>query len=388
MSTKKYIDAEKGWIDSLLNETPIVEGEKVSVEPVIAVEQVIDIDPDIEHEIAILQEAKLSEKIKEIKLVKEPQSVQISDELGGFFTAIAQAKTGLTEKIEKEEVKIAGLEELFKELSVAKKKKKVEKKKVLLLEPEKEVIEPVEVSEWDKKQQEIDAELEAVTKQIEEREELAKPIEAESINEYKAPDDMIDRVKKQISDMKNANELDKERINQLSSLDSWEKLKEEFLNFKHTVNVQLGTVGGGGLDPHNIYSDFLPSQTNTYDLGSSARRWKDIYLSSDSIDLAGATISSDGTGAISIAATGATLPAGSKAGDNELAVMGATSTGTLSQPIRNVDFFSAAGGLVTKNTTFEFNASIDQRYPFLDSSTFTLANGSALSDPGITLFQL
>ena len=31
----------------------------------------IDIDPDIEKEIAQLQEAKLSEKIKEIKLVEE-----------------------------------------------------------------------------------------------------------------------------------------------------------------------------------------------------------------------------------------------------------------------------------------------------------------------------
>ena len=107
MSTQKYIDAERGWIDSLLNETPIVEGKKVPIEPV------IDIDPEIEKEIALIQEAKFSEKIDEIKLVKEPQSVEISDELGSFFTAIAKAKTDLTEKIEKEEVKIAGLEELF-----------------------------------------------------------------------------------------------------------------------------------------------------------------------------------------------------------------------------------------------------------------------------------
>ena len=110
MSTQKYIDGEKGWIDSLLNETPIVEGKKVPIEPV------IDIDPEIEKEIALIQESKLSEKIKEIKLVKEPESVEISDELGGFFTAIAKAKTDLTEKIEKEEVKIAGLEDLFKDL--------------------------------------------------------------------------------------------------------------------------------------------------------------------------------------------------------------------------------------------------------------------------------
>jgi len=200
---------------------------------------------------------------------------------------------------------------------------------------------------------------------------------------------MIEKVKKQISSMKNANELDKERVRQLSDLDTWEKLKEEFLNFKHTVNVQLGTVGGGGLDPHNIDSDFLPGKTNTYNLGSESRRWKDIFLSSNSINLDGATISSDGTGAIAIAASGATLPTGSKTEDgNALAVMSVDSTGAISKPIRRVDFFSAADGLSTKNATFEFSAEVADRYAFTDSNTFTLANGSALTDAGITLFQL
>ena len=335
----------------------------------------IDIDPDIEREIAQLQEAKFSEKIKEIKLVekKQEQKVEPADELGSFFGAISKAKTDLSEKIKKEEVKIEGLEELFNELA-SEKKKKVKKKKVLLVEPEKEIVPEVKTEEI-----------------ISELEELAV-VEEETIEEAvadKTVDKMIEKVKKQISSMKNANELDKERINQLESLDSWEKLKEEFLNFKHTVNVQLGTVGGGGLDPHNINSDFLPSQTTTYNLGSAQRRWKDIFLSSNSIDLAGATISSDGTGAISIAATGATLPKGSKTEDgNELAVMGSTSDGQISQPVRRVPFFSAAGGLTTENATFEFNAEVADRYSFLDSASFTLANGSALTESGITLFQL
>jgi len=189
--------------------------------------------------------------------------------------------------------------------------------------------------------------------------------------------------------MKNANELDKERVRQLSDLDSWEKLKEEFLNFKHVVNVQLGTVGGGGLDPHNINSDFLPSQTNTYNLGSAQRRWKDIFLSSNSINLDGATISSDGTGSIEIAASGATLPTGSKTEDgNALAVMGTDSTGAITKPIRRVEFFSAAGGLDTANATFEFTAEVADRYAFTDNNTFKLANGNNLTDSGITLFQL
>jgi hypothetical protein len=446
MSTKKYIDAEKGWIDSLLNETPIVEGEKVSVEPI------IDIDPEIEKEIALLQEAKLSEKIKEIKLVEvkeEKPPIEIADELGSFFTAITEEKSDLTEKIKKEEAKIAGLEDLFKDLSKAKKKKKVEKKKVLLVEPEEEVFDVVPKSDI----------------------EVSETVEAESINEYKAPDNMIDEVKKKIASMKNATELDKDRIRKLESIDSLDKLKAEFLSFRDTVSKQMGTIGGGGetqlkylddvdissalvdkrvlqydsatgkfvgttletedlvlngtdangsnagdrvvldgtdssssnagdgldlqdgtfgggIDLSGVDQDVLPSTSDTYDLGSTTKRWNDLYLSGDTIDLAGATISSDGTGTISIAASGATLPANSKAGDNELAVMGSTATGTLSQPIRRVDFFSAAGGLNTANATFEFNASIDQRYPFLDSSTFTLANGSALAEPGITIFQL
>ena len=331
----------------------------------------IDIDPEIEKEIAQLQEAKFSENIKEIKLVeeKQEQKTELADELGSFFGAISKAKTDLNEKIKKEEVKIEGLEELFNEMASAKKKKK----KVLLVEPEKEIVPQVSTEEL-----------------VTELEQLAVVEETiEEAVEDKAVDKMIEKVKKQISSMKNANELDKERVRQLSDLDSWEKLKEEFLNFKHTVNVQLGTVGGGGLDPHNINSDFLPSQTNTYNLGSAERRWKDIFLSSNSINLDGATISSDGTGAIAIAASGATLPTGSKTEDgNALAVMSVDSTGAISKPIRRVDFFSASGGLSTANATFEFSAEVADRYAFTDSNTFTLANGNALTDAGITLFQL
>ena len=67
--------------------------------------------------------------------------------------------------------------------------------------------------------------------------------------------------------------------------------------------------------------------------------------------------------------------------------MGSSATGTGAQVVRRVDFFSAAGGLSTANATFEFNAEVADRYSFTDGSTFTLADGSSLSDPGVTLFQ-
>jgi len=136
-----------------------------------------------------------------------------------------------------------------------------------------------------------------------------------------------------------------------------------------------------------IGGNFLPSQTNTYNLGSSSLRFNDLFLAGDTIDLAGSTISADGTGTISISADGVTLPTGSKVGNNELAVFGSSATGSSSQVIRRVDFFSASGGLSTANATFEFNAEVADRYSFTDASTFTLSDGSALSDSGVTLFQ-
>ena len=112
---------------------------------------------------------------------------------------------------------------------------------------------------------------------------------------------------------------------------------------------------------------------------------KGTILAGDTIDLAGAAISSDGTGSISIAATGATLPAGSKAGENQLAVV--SSSGETIPPTRVVPFFTAAGGLNVTNTNFEFNATIDTRTTFTGTKTFTLANGSNLTDSDSTIFQ-
>ena len=74
-----------------------------------------------------------------------------------------------------------------------------------------------------------------------------------SVLEYLLPkeveeydDNIIDKVSKQISEMKVANELEKDKISKLRSIDTLEKLTEEFLRFKNTTSVQLSTLGGGG----------------------------------------------------------------------------------------------------------------------------------------------
>ena len=206
-------------------------------------------------------------------------------------------------------------------------------------------------------------------------------------------------------------------------LNSLEEMKKEFQKFKNVVTQQMSTIGGGGevnlrklddvddsskangfalkynsstdkfdfgevaSDLSAVDQDIITDGTGTRSLGSASKRFKDIFLAGQTINLGGATISSDGTGTIAIAATGATLPAGSKAGDNQLAVVSTGSAGAAGQVSRVIPFFSASGGLSTANTNFEFNAIIDEKFVFTGTKTFTLANGSALADSDPTLFQ-
>ena len=156
-----------------------------------------------------------------------------------------------------------------------------------------------------------------------------------------------------------------------------------FVNNSGTI-VEL--AGSQDLDLTSVAQSILPSATNTFDLGSPSKRWKDIYLSSNSINLDGATISSDGTGAINIAASGATLPEGSKAGTNKIAVA-VTGSGGTEQSATVIPFFSNAGGLSTANANFNFNSSVDDKFVFTGSKTFTLSTGANLADSNITLFQ-
>ena len=249
-STQHYIDNERNFISNIgqKQSTEVIEF-KTSILPM--VEQV-EIDVDIEKEIAQLQEAKMNRGIQKVV------PVDFDAELGSFFSSIAEEKEELKEKVQKEAVKISGLEDLFKELSSVKKKKVVKKKKkVLLVEPEK----------------------------------LKEPVIEEVIVE-KTPEEVsiIDKVSKQLSEMQVATELDKDKIKSLESIDSLDKLKSEFLNFKDIVARQMGTIGGGGLNPDKVDADLIPVLDATFNLGSPTKTFKDLYLSSSSLVIGGTTM--------------------------------------------------------------------------------------------------
>ena len=53
-------------------------------------------------------------------------------------------------------------------------------------------------------------------------------------------------------------------------------------------------------DLSSVAEDIIPDGNGTRSLGSAAKRWKDLFLSGDTINLGGALISSDGTGTVSL----------------------------------------------------------------------------------------
>ena len=166
------------------------------------------------------------------------------------------------------------------------------------------------------------------------------------------------------------------------------------------INVACTTLSTEDSTPGiEIAGNLIPSQNGVFQLGSASRRWQTVYVAAETIDLGGATIKSDGSGALTIAATGATLPTGSKVGTNGISLTG-SKDGTLARPVQNVGLFVNDGSSILTDTqilattaalTLEFNATVEDVPVYTDAGqTFTLANGTALSATaaaGITLFQ-
>ena len=369
-------------------------------------------------------------------------NVDVSSDLGSLLGELAKAKA---EEQKKKQEKVEELNKdssfanMMAELSQVAKVTKVKEpeKKKLLVEPEKKKEKEVTTKEEKQgllqqlSQLAVETKTPIVKLEKEESYEIGKDYadHTKEVTPGQTPEKKKKKSKKKKVDEASIIELTSKELSknkslkEQSELGSLDELKKEFKKFKDVVTHQMSTIGGGGevnlrklddvddsskangfalkynsstdkfdfgevaSDLSAVDQDIIPDGNGTRSLGSSSKRFKDIFLAGETINLGGATISSDGTGSIAIAATGATLPAGSKAGANQLAVVSTGSTGTAGQVARVVPFFSALGGLSTANTNFEFNAVIDEKFVFTGTKTFTLANGSALADSDPTLFQ-
>ena len=380
-------------------------------------------------------------KKKSVKEQNENESLLSNDkvsvtvkatELKDFFSAINSEKKKLKEQRENDQKKLLQLEKLL----FAKEEKESESEKSQKdLEPiENELdTEAYDIEELDKQiKKEQEPNLDEIKEAVHQANqvlltepslvdqaagEIANPniIKVEEKPETKDidPQDVIKELSK-IS--KNTGVKLNEDINDL------EGLKKEFFKFKELVSQQMSSIGGGGstkisqMDDVNISAqqngyalkynsttgkydfgevasdlsavdqDIIPDGNGTRSLGSASKRFKEIFLAGETINLGGATISSDGTGTVAVSATGVTLPEGSKAGTNKIAVA-VTGSGGAEQAATIVPFFTKAGGLSSSNTSFNFNSVVDDKFVYTGAKTFTLSNGSNLADSNITLFQ-
>jgi hypothetical protein len=160
-------------------------------------------------------------------------------------------------------------------------------------------------------------------------------------------------------------------------------------------NVISTTDSSAGIE---ITGNLIPSSDGVYQLGSDSRRWQTAYLSAETLNIGGATVSSDGTGALTIAATGATLPEGSKVSTKNIMLGGKTGK-TASRPTQIVPLYYSDGSTTytdaqllakTADKELEFNGTVEDVPVYTEAQqVFTLANGGALADSftGVTLFQ-
>ena len=336
MSTKKYL--QNGKWPGLQQEQTV---------KLTQVEGDIEIDVDIEKQITKLQEARIAgeiEKPEQLSIDPEKQLTEWHLEKGlkTFLANVEFEKEDLGKKIKEEDAKISALEELFgglinkpktkeeielenteviseesfeefteeekkdrekirlKALSELFEKKVIEEK----IEEEKEKQKRLEEerkqqllvdSGLDKPKVEIDSKTIEAQKIVEEKygQAGAKALQGlmnASAKEIEADPLIVDKVLNHISEMKVANELEKDKMKSLESIDSLDKLTKEFLNFKNLTSIQLSTVGGG-LDTNKISADLMPTTGSTYDLGSAARPWRKLFLSGGTLIVGDAEIS-------------------------------------------------------------------------------------------------
>ena len=300
MSTKDYLDSK--WPD--LSSQPTIEK---------PITEVNEIDEDIEKQIRQLQEQKFNKGIQNVL----PKEVDLlGHRLDSFLSTVKVEKQQLEEKVKKEEIKIGALEDLFSTLKQEKKKpveeKKIEPKVQIKKEPKKDEASAI-------KTQEVEAAsslLEFLTPEVKEYDE-----------------GIIDKVSQQISEMKVANELEKDKISKLKSIDTLEKLTEEFLKFKNITSVQLSTLGGGGstriLDNDDVdITSIGDGKILEYD--ATTKKMKFVASSSGTSNVTipnGGTIGSVGdTDAISIATGGDTTFSQNVVVTGNLTVSGSTTT--------------------------------------------------------------
>ena len=176
-----------------------------------------------------------------------------------------------------------------------------------------------------------------------------------SAKEIEPDPEIVDKVLNHISEMKVANELEKDKMKSLKSIDTLEKLTQEFLNFKNIASIQLSTVGGG-LDTNKISADLLPTTSGAFDLGSAERPWRKLFLTGGTLIIGDAEISSSEIAQLDGVTAGTAAASKAVVLDSSTNITGLNSVGMTSLSLGGVAVTSTAAELnildgVTATTT-------------------------------------
>jgi len=93
-------------------------------------------------------------------------------------------------------------------------------------------------------------------------------------------------------------------ISKLSQADDIDRatalVNNKFLKYDSTTGKFVGAdASGGAVDLSAVDQNIVPATTETYDLGTTSKRWNDLFLAGETIDLGGTKISKDSSGDVS-----------------------------------------------------------------------------------------
>ena len=191
--------------------------------------------------------------------------------------------------------------------------------------------------------------------------------------------DIINKVQSHISEMKVANELEKDKMTGLRSIDTLEKLTREFLNFKNITSIQMSTIGGGGsvniLDMDDVN---ISTKANGYILKYNASTERMDFIDPNSSLITGLTADGSNnitvTGNLTVEGTTTTIDSTTIEIQNSFKFEGATADAyetnlTTIDPTadRTISLPNATGTIVLQDTSDTLtNKSIDS-----DNNTIT-----------------
>jgi len=128
------------------------------------------------------------------------------------------------------------------------------------------------------------------------------------------------------------------------------------VNITSHANLTVGNIFGnigGGTSTANVYitGALLPTANVTYDLGSSTRRFKTLWLASNTIDLGGESLSVDQDGTWSFTSQGSSIKMGKNNDFDAPVINSPTGTFTSLTSTGVTKLSTASGNTVVASTT-------------------------------------